>query len=137
MKWPVSSYSNVITAEAGHKATRRPTMEHIGIDLGGRESQLCVRDSKGKIIEERRVLTAALANYLEGRPPSRVVMETCAEAFNVALPAQRAGHQTRVVPATLVRQLGIGARGIKTDVRDARTQSEVSRRIDLPSVHIP
>jgi transposase len=43
----------------------------------------------------------------------------------------------RVVAATLVRALGVGARGIKTDLRDARTLSEVSTRIDLPSVHIP
>jgi transposase len=31
----------------------------------------------------------------------------------------------------------VGARGIKTDQRDARTLSEVSCRIDLPSVHVP
>jgi transposase len=33
--------------------------------------------------------------------------------------------------------LGVGARGVKTDKRDARVLSEVSTRIDLPSVHIP
>jgi transposase len=42
-----------------------------------------------------------------------------------------------VVPATLAPQLGVGARGIKTDKRDARALSEVSCKIDLPSVHIP
>jgi transposase len=112
-------------------------MEHIGIDLGGRESQLCIRSSDGKIIEERRVATASLPSYLAQRPPSRVVMETCSEAFHIALEAQKSAHQTRIVPATMVRQLGIGARGIKNDVRDARVQSEASCRIDLPSVHIP
>jgi transposase len=66
-----------------------------------------------------------------------VVVETCAEAFGVADAALSLGHQTRVVPATLVRALGVGARKLKTDRRDARTLSEVSCRIDLPSVHIP
>jgi transposase len=33
--------------------------------------------------------------------------------------------------------LGVGARRTKTDKRDARALSEVSTRIDLPSVHIP
>jgi transposase len=33
--------------------------------------------------------------------------------------------------------LGVGARGVKTDKQDARVLSEVSTRIDLPSVHIP
>jgi transposase len=42
-----------------------------------------------------------------------------------------------VVAATLVRALGIGQRGLKNDERDARTLSEASCRIDLPSVHIP
>jgi transposase len=51
--------------------------------------------------------------------------------------AQRHGHDVRVVAATLVRSLGVGQRGLKNDVRDARTLSEVSCRIDLPSVHIP
>lgn len=112
-------------------------MEHIGIDLGGRESQVCIRTPDGKIIEEKRMATSSLEKFFKTRPPSRVVMETCSEAFAVAESAQRCGHQTRVVPATLVRSLGVGARGIKTDIRDARVQSEVSCRIDLPSVHIP
>jgi transposase len=43
----------------------------------------------------------------------------------------------RVVPATLVRSLGVGARRLKTDRRDAQVLSEVSCRIDLPSVHVP
>jgi len=43
----------------------------------------------------------------------------------------------RVVPATLVKTLGVGARRIKTDERDAQVLSEVSCRIDLPSVHVP
>ena len=59
-------------------------MEHLAIDLGGRESQICVRRSDGQIVEERRCRTAALAAYLAGRPQSRVVMETCSEAFAVA-----------------------------------------------------
>jgi transposase len=74
---------------------------------------------------------------LEKRPPGRVVLETCAEAFSVADEAVEAGHDVRVVPATLVRSLGVGARRLKTDRRDAQILSEVSARIDLVSVHIP
>ncbi len=42
-----------------------------------------------------------------------------------------------MVPGTLVRSLGVGARRLKTDRRDAQVLSEVSCRIDLPSVHVP
>lgn len=112
-------------------------MEHIAIDLGGRESQICVRSSDGKVVEEKRLPTGKLGAWLKGRKPSRVILETCAEAFAVADEARAAGHDVRVVPATLVRTLGVGARKTKTDRRDAQVLSEVSCRIELPGVHIP
>jgi transposase len=112
-------------------------MEHVAIDLGGRESQVCVRASTGSIVQERRVRTADLGAYLATRPPSRVIVETCSEAFAVADRAIELGHQVRVVAATLARSLGVGARRTKTDQRDARNLSESSCRMDLPSVHIP
>jgi transposase len=112
-------------------------MEHVAIDLGGSQSQICVRSGDGKIVVEQRTSTKDLPLFLAKRPPSRVILETCAEAFGIADAAQSVGHQVRVVPATLVRSLGVGSRGIKTDRRDAQVLSEVSCRIDLPSVHIP
>lgn len=113
-------------------------MQHLAIDLGGRESQICIREAEGTIVEEKRLCTDELGDYLKARPPSRVVMETCSEAFRIADRALAAGHEVRVVPATLVRALGVGARRTKTDVRDARALSEVSTHIThLPSVHIP
>jgi transposase len=69
--------------------------------------------------------------------PSRVILETCSEAFAIADQASAAGHDVRVVASTLVRALGVGQRGIKTDQRDARCLSEASVRMDLGSVHIP
>lgn len=112
-------------------------MEHIAIDLASRESQICVRSPEGTILEERRLKTDALDHFLKQRPASRVVIETSAETFAVADVAKSLGHEVRVVPATLVRSLGVGARGVKTDRRDAQVLSEVSARINLPSVHLP
>jgi transposase len=112
-------------------------MQHIAIDLGGKESQICVRAEQGEILHEGKVLTSSLDRYLKRQPQSRVILESCAEAFRIADFALSSEHEVRVVPATLVRSLGIGARRIKTDRRDAQVLSEVSCRIDLPSVHIP
>ena len=112
-------------------------MEHVAIDLGSRKSQICVRSSQGEILEEKRWETWDLKRYLEGRPKSRVIVESCAEAFGLAVMAKELGHEMRIVPATLVRTLGVGARRTKTDQRDARALSEVSCRVDLPSVHVP
>jgi hypothetical protein len=68
-------------------------MEHVAIDLGGRESQVCVRAADGEILEEKRWPTRRL-------------------------------RETRVVPATLVRSLGVGSRRTKSDRRDAQILSE-------------
>src|SRR5512146_1259809 len=111
-------------------------MDHVAIDLGARKSQICVRSSSGEILEERRWETWDLKRYLAGRSKSRVIVETCAEAFGGVAIAAELGHETRIVPATLVRTLGVGARRTKTDQRDARALSEVSCRVDLPSVHV-
>lgn len=112
-------------------------MRHVAIDLGGRESQICIRTAEGTILDESRQATKKLVQLIASWEPCRVVMETSAEAFRIADAALEARHEVRVVPATLVKTLGVGARGIKTDRRDARVLSEVSCRIDLPSVHIP
>jgi transposase len=112
-------------------------VQHIAIDLGGRESHVCIRKEDGTIVEQRRVLTERLERVLERASGSRVLMETSAEAFAIADLAKVGGHEVRVVPATLVKALGVGARRIKTDRRDAEVLSEVSCRIDVPSVHVP
>lgn len=112
-------------------------MQHLAIDLGSRESQICIRNADGDILSERKIPTARLPNFLARQPLSRVIVETSAEAFLIADAANEHGHQVRVVPATLVRTLGVGERRQKNDQRDARKLSEVSTRIDLPSVHVP
>lgn len=111
-------------------------MLHIAIDLGGRESQVCTRGSDATILEEKRIATTRIASFLKTQSDARVILETCAEAFAIADAALACGLEVRVVPATLVRSLGVGARGIKTDRRDAQVLSEISCRIDLPSVHV-
>ncbi len=90
-------------------------MDHIAIDLGGRASQVCIRSPNNEITTEKRWPTAGLSGLFKTIPPSRIIVETCAEAFKVARDAQAAGHDVRVVPATLVRALGVGQRGIKTE----------------------
>jgi transposase len=112
-------------------------MQHAAIDLGSRESQICIRRPDGAIVEERKFPTRKLTELVKTWPTSRVVMEASAEAFKVADAALAAGHQVRVVPGKLVRLLGVGDRGVKNDQRDARHLSKASWQTDVPSVHIP
>jgi transposase len=97
-----------------------------------------LRNSEGEILEEERRPTTGLAKYLAGKEKCRVVVESCAEAFAIADAARKAGHEERVLPTSLVRALGVGSRGIKNDVRDARNMSIASCRMEnLPTVHVP
>ena len=112
-------------------------MHHIAIDLGGRESQVCVRSEDGTILQEGKHPTAQLEKLLRTQERSRVILETSAEAFAVADAVLRQGHEVRVVPATLAPALGVGARQTKTDKRDAQALSSASCKMDLPTVHIP
>jgi transposase len=83
-------------------------VEHVAIDLGGRESQVCIRNGTGGIVLEERVSTAKLRRFLD-RPKARVILETCSETFGAADLALEYGHDVRVVPASLVKSLGVGA----------------------------
>ena len=112
-------------------------MDHIAIDWGGSESQICVRSADEEIIDSRRIRTARLGEYLAKRRPGRVIIESCAQAFSIADQARACGHQVRVVPSTLAPSLGVGEHGIKNDRRDSELLSRVSCRVDLQSVHIP
>ncbi len=112
-------------------------MEHIAIDLGGVESHVCIRRADTEIVRQRRVRNEQLEGVLKHAKHSRVILETSSEAFAVADIAKACGHEVRVVPSTLSKMLGVGARGIKTDRRDAEVLSKVSCAVDLEGVHIP
>ena len=112
-------------------------MEHVAIDLGSKQSHFCIRAADGTIRKEGRIETAKLKEWLPMLTPSRIIVETCAESFAVADAAVGAGHEVRVVPATLAPSLGVGEHGVKTDKRDCRQISMASCRVELGSVHIP
>jgi transposase len=115
-------------------------MNHVAVDLGSRKSQLCVRTPDGRVVREVKVRTRDLVDspLFSSLEKSRVVLEACAEAFKVADAAVVAGHEVCIVPATLAPSLGVGQRGVKTDVRDAQNLSMASCRMEeLPSVHLP
>jgi transposase len=97
-----------------------------------------VVSSDGEVVLERTIGTSEIDRFLAKRSPSRLAIESCAESRKVALMAREHGHQVRVVPTSFVRSLGVGARRIKTDKRDARSLAIASFRLgdELPQVHI-
>ena len=65
-------------------------MNHLAIDLGSRQSQVCTRKSDATIEWEGKVPTQELPVYLSEIPRCRVILETCAESTYVV-----AAHATR------------------------------------------
>jgi len=59
-------------------------VDQVGIDIGSRESQVCIRNGVGEVIKEVRCKTGELGRMLEGRAKNRVIVETCTEAFRIA-----------------------------------------------------
>lgn len=114
-------------------------MEYIGIDLGSRKSHICIRGANAEVLLETTVKTSELGTWLGSRAPSQVIVETCSESFAVADLAEARGHTVKVVPATVVKQLGVGHRGLKNDRRDARVLSRAAVALgeELPQVHVP
>lgn len=111
-------------------------MENVGIDLGKLHSHVVVVSEHG-VITRSKVRTPDLRKLLGTYPKSRVVMEACTQSRAVAQAAIRAGHEAVVVPGAYVRMLGVGARGIKTDDRDAEALANASMmNRTLPSSHL-
>lgn len=111
-------------------------MEHVGIDLGKNHSHVALVTAQG-VVKVERMRTPSLPDWLRSRPPSRVVMEASTQSHAIASAALAAGHEAVVVPGAFVRALGVGARGIKTDDRDAESLAYASlRNLTLPSSHL-
>ena len=111
-------------------------MQSIGIDLGAKQSHLVLANDQAPM-QTLSLPTATLGAWLRTQPRSRVVMETCTQSRAVARAALAAQHETLVVPSTVVRALGVGRRGIKTDKRDAEVLATAGlRNPDLPSVYL-
>ena len=73
-------------------------MMHVAIDLGARQSQICVRKPDGEIESEKRMPTKDLPDFFDGLATSRVILETCSQSARVARAASACGHEVRVVP---------------------------------------
>ncbi|WP_162780397.1 IS110 family transposase, partial [Escherichia coli] len=93
-------------------------------------------NAKGELLERGAIRTGEMVGWLKRLEPSRVVMEACTQSPLMSRLAGR-NHQAVVISSTLVRALGVGARGIKTDERDAEVLAKASLRNEtLPSVHM-
>ena len=103
-------------------------MEHIGIDVHKRESQICILTPEGERIERRiqstrEKFTAMFAD----RPPARVLLEATTESEWVAQTIEGLGHEVIVADPNYAPMYPERRRRVKTDRRDARMLAEAAR----------
>ncbi len=120
-------------------------MDHIGIDVHKRESQICILAEGGELIE-RRIRTEAerFAAVLGARPRARIVIEASTDSEWVARCLESLGHEVIVADPNFAPMYATRTRKVKTDRRDARALADAgvlgayrpAHRLSDPQRHV-
>jgi transposase len=103
-------------------------MDHIGIDVHTKESQLCILSEDGERRESRvRTTPARFADVLGDRSRARILLEASTESEWVARCLERLGHEVIVADPNFAPMYATRTRKITTDRRDARALAEAGR----------
>lgn len=100
-------------------------MDHIGIDVHKKDSQLCVLSGDGELLEQRiRTEAGRFREVLGSRPPARILIESSTESEWVARCLEALGHDVVVADPNFAPMYAQRRRKVKTDRRDARALAE-------------
>jgi len=96
-------------------------VDHIGIDLGKRESQIAILTEDGELIDMRvRTERRRLTEVLGSRGRARILLEASTESEWVARGLEELGHEVIVADPNFAPMYAQRTRRVKTDLRDAR-----------------
>jgi transposase len=103
----------------------RPAVEHIGMDVHKRESQLCIISGAGEVFEQRiRTERGRFLEVLGKREPAKILLEASTESEWVAQCLEELGHEVVVADPNFAPMYGTRTRRVKTDRRDARALAD-------------
>ena len=103
-------------------------MDHIGIDLHKRSSQICILTSGGELLERRISTTReSFTATLGQRPKARILIEASTESEWAARCLEQLGHEVIVADPNFAPMYAQRTRKVKTDRRDARALAEACR----------
>lgn len=103
-------------------------MDHIGIDLHKRSSQICTLTAGGELLERRIQTTRErFAAALAGRARARILIEASTESEWAARCLEQLGHEVIVADPNYAPMYAQRTRKVKTDRRDARALAEACR----------
>ena len=103
-------------------------MEHVGMDLGKRESQIAIITEAGELSEKRmRTERERLRQFFAGRPKARILMESSTISEWVARLLEELGHEVVVADPNYAPMYAQRSRRVKTDRRDALALAEACK----------
>jgi transposase len=103
-------------------------VDHVGIDVHKRESQICIETEVGEIIEQRiRTDRGRFASVFGSRPRCRILIEAMSESEWVAQCLESLGHEVVVADPNFAAMYATRSRRVKTDRRDAQTLADACR----------
>ena len=120
-------------------------MDHIGIDVHKRESQISILAEGGTMLEQRiRTEPERFAAVLGARPRARVLIEASTDSECVARCLEALGHEVIVADPNFAPMYATRSRKVKTDRRDARALAEAcllgayrpAHRLSDPQRHV-
>ena len=103
-------------------------MQHVGMDLGKKESQIAILTEAGELIEKRmRTERDRLVAYFKDRPKAKILIEASTISEWVARLLEELGHQVVVADPNYAPMYAQRSRRVKTDKRDALALAEACR----------
>jgi transposase len=95
-------------------------MDHVGMDLGKRESQIAILTEDGEVIDMRiRTERHRLVEIFARRPKAKILVEASTESEWVACCLEDLGHDVVVADPNYAPMYAQRTRRVKTDRRDA------------------
>jgi len=96
-------------------------MDHIGIDVHKKESQICIPAEGGELLEQRiRTEPERFAAVLDARPQGWILLEASTDSGWVARCLEALGHKVIVADPNFAPMYATRTRKVKTDRRDGR-----------------
>jgi transposase len=120
-------------------------MDHIGIDVHKRDSQIYILAEGGAVVEQRiRTDPERFAAVLGARHRARIVIEASTDSEWVARCLEGLGHEVIVADPNFAPMYATRSRKVKTDRRDARALAEAcllgayrpAHRLSDPQRHV-
>lgn len=103
-------------------------MEHVGMDLGKKESQIAILTEAGELIEKRmRTERDRLVAFFKDRPKAKILIEASTISEWVARLLEELGHEVVVADPNYAPMYAQRSRRVKTDKRDAQALAEACR----------